>query len=92
MGYAKDTDMLAALAQSPADCFLIWIAVPTAEVQQDTLLEKIQSLSPAIAVIACVPGVDTASITQTARCVTVPVALDNAVLCKAVTMAIRSAC
>lgn len=90
VGYAKDTEMLAALAKSPADCFLIWIAVPTTEVQQDTLLQKIQSLAPAIAVIACVPGVDKASITQTARYVTVPVSLDNAALCKAVTMATRS--
>ncbi len=96
VGYARDTEVLAALAQSPASCFLLLMGVPATEMQQDALLEKIHSLAPALAVIACVPDAptdtDMASITQTARCVTVPASFDDAALRKAVTMATGAGC
>jgi FixJ family two-component response regulator len=91
-GYAKDTEVLADLAQSPASHVLLLMGVPAADGQQEAFLEKIHRLAPALAVIACVPDADMASITQTARCVTVPASFDDAVLRKAVTMATGAAC
>lgn len=91
-GYAKDTEVLADLAQSPASHVLLLMGVPAADGQQEAFLEKIHRLAPALAVIACVPDADMAGITQTARCVTVPASFDDAVLRKAVTMATGAAC
>ena len=92
VGYAKDTEVLAALAQSPASCFLLLIGAPTADGQHDALLATIHHLAPTLAVIACAPDSDMACITQTARCVTVPASFDEAVLRRAVTMATGAAC
>jgi signal transduction histidine kinase len=92
VGYAKDIEVLAALAQSPKSFFLMLMGEPAADGQQDTLLEKIHGLAPALAIIACAPDTDSASITQTAHCVKVPASFDDAVLRKAVTMAIGADC
>ncbi len=90
VGYAEDTEVLVALAQSPASCFLLVIGVAAADGQHDALLEKIYRIAPALPVIACVPDADMPSITQTARCVTMPASFDAVVLHKALTMATQA--
>lgn len=92
VGYAKDTEVLAALAQSPTTYFLLLMGAPAATGQQDALLEKIHRLAPALVVIVCAPDPDLVTITQTTRCVMVPASFDDAVLRKAVTMATGAAC
>lgn len=92
VGYAKEAELLAALARSPASCFLLLMAAPSGSGLQDALLEKIHRLAPALAVIACASDAELPNITQTARCVTVPASFDDAVLRKAVTMATGAAC
>jgi hypothetical protein len=92
VGYAMDTEVLATLVKSPASCFLLLLGAPTANGQHDAFLANVHRLAPTLAVIACAAEADMASITQTARCVTVPASLDDAVLRKAVTMATGAAC
>lgn len=91
-GYSSDAKLLAALAKSTDVCVLVVIGAPATGEQHDVLLEKIHRLAPAVAVIVCAADAEPACITQTAHCVTMPSAFDNAVLDKAVTMAIGAAC
>ncbi len=88
LGFAREGDALAALAQSPAD-FLLFMAGTNASADTSALIARIATIAPLLPVITCLPSGnhDTASISQSGRVVTLPAVHGLAALHKAVTMA-----
>ncbi len=88
LGFAREEDALAALAQSPAD-FLLFMIGTNASANSHALIARMAAIVPLLPIITSAPSVthDTASISRSGRVVTLPADHNLAALHKAVTMA-----